>query len=169
MKHLLTLLLISLISLQACAQKPAKNIYVSKDQTHAKPNPDGSYGKSFTIPKTFATWKEIEEGMAKYQGYNTIIKGTCESICQSKGCWLKVKTDEGQEYFVKFRNYGFFLPRDIAGKTVVLNGTAFYETTSVEELRHYAEDAGKSKEEIEAITEPKKQLRFEADGGFVLK
>jgi hypothetical protein len=36
--------------------------------------------------------------------------------------------------------------------------------TSVEELRHYAEDAGKSQEEIEAITEPKKTYSFVADG-----
>lgn len=169
MKNIVILFIISIISLQAYAQKPAKNLYISKDQTYAKPNKDGSYGKSFTIPKTFASWKEIEEGINKYEGYNTVIKGTCESICQTKGCWLKVKTDEGIEYFVKFRDYAFFLPRDITGKTVLLNGTAFFETISVEELRHYAEDAHKSKEEIEAITEPKKQLRFECDGAFVLK
>jgi hypothetical protein len=38
----------------------------------------------------------------------------------------------------------------------------------VEELKHLAEDAGKSKEEIEAITEPKEELKFLATGVLLL-
>jgi len=34
-------------------------------------------------------------------------------------------------------------------------------------LRHYAEDAGKSKEEIEKITEPETNLMFLADGVLI--
>ena len=37
-------------------------------------------------------------------------------------------------------------------------------TTSVDELRHYAEDKGAPAEEIAAITEPKRELRMTADG-----
>ena len=47
---------------------------------------------------------------------------------------------------------------------VVMNGKAYVSETSVEELRHYAEDAGKSEEEITAITEPERTFSFEADG-----
>ena len=54
-----------------------------------------------------------------------------------------------------------------AGKEVVVNGKAFVAEVSVEEQRHYAEDAGRSKEEIEAITEVQKTLSFEADGVLV--
>jgi hypothetical protein len=43
------------------------------------------------------------------------------------------------------------------------------KTTSVAELQHYAEDAGKSKEEIAKITEPKLELTFVADGVIVKK
>jgi hypothetical protein len=35
--------------------------------------------------------------------------------------------------------------------------------------KHFAEDAGKSKEEIEKITMPKKEMCFEADGIVLLK
>jgi hypothetical protein len=38
------------------------------------------------------------------------------------------------------------------------------DTTTVEELKHFAEDDGKSKEEIEKITEPKIEMVFEASG-----
>ena len=61
---------------------------------------------------------------------------------------------------VKFKDYGFFMPKDISGKEVILNGKAYVNEVPVDEQRHYAEDAGKSEEEIAAITEPKKDLFF---------
>lgn len=97
------------------------------------------------------------------------VTGTVESVCQAKGCWMKVKTADGQTMRVSFKDYGFFVPKDIAGKTVVIEGEAKVKTTPVSELQHYAEDAGKSKEEIAKITEPKRELTFVADGVIVKK
>jgi hypothetical protein len=71
---------------------------------------------------------------------------------------------DGEEMRVTFKDYGFFVPLDAAGKTVIMEGKAYYDTTSVDMLRHYAEDAGESPEEIEKITEPKLELAFEATG-----
>jgi hypothetical protein len=68
---------------------------------------------------------------------------------------------------VTFKDYGFFMPLNSAGRSLVLSGIAMNDTTSVETLRHYAEDAGKSKEEIEAITEPEVELVFEATGVYI--
>lgn len=99
------------------------------------------------------------------------VVGTVESVCQAKGCWMNIAAnEEGQpEMFVKFKDYGFFVPKDISGKQVVMQGYAYREVTSVDELRHYAEDEGKSKEEIAAITEPVEELKFLASGVIVLK
>jgi hypothetical protein len=97
------------------------------------------------------------------------VEGTVESVCKMKGCWMNVKTGDGQVMRVSFKDYGFFVPKDIVGKTVVMEGTAETTTTPVSELRHYAQDAGKSKEEIEKITEPEKALTFVADGVIVKK
>ncbi|MCB0445596.1 MAG: DUF4920 domain-containing protein, partial [Gelidibacter sp.] len=58
----------------------------------------------------------------------------------------------------------FFMPKDIAGKEVVVNGLAFVNEVPVDEQRHYAEDGGATAEEIAAITAPKKTFSFEADG-----
>ena len=69
---------------------------------------------------------------------------------------------------VKFYDYGFFVPKDISGKEVIVEGKAFKEVTPFDELRHYAEDAGKSADEIAAITEPKAEWKFEATGVLVL-
>jgi Domain of unknown function (DUF4920) len=97
------------------------------------------------------------------------VTGVVESVCQVKGCWMKVKMDDGQTMRVTFKDYGFFVPKDIAGKTIVFEGNAKTKTTSVDELRHYAEDAGKSKDEIAKINEPKTELTFEANGVLVPK
>lgn len=97
------------------------------------------------------------------------VEGTVESVCKVKGCWMKVKTNDGQTMRVTFKDYGFFVPKDIIGKTVVVEGVAKQTTTPVSELRHYAEDAGKSKEEIAKITEPEKAITFVADGVVVKK
>ena len=59
------------------------------------------------------------------------------------------------------------MPKDLAGKEVVINGKAFVNEMPVDEQRHYAEDAGKSKEEIAQITIPKKTFSFEADGVLI--
>ena len=48
--------------------------------------------------------------------------------------------------FVRFLDYGFFVPTEGAeGKRTVVEGEAFYDTLTVPMLKHYAEDAGKSK------------------------
>lgn len=97
------------------------------------------------------------------------VEGTVEDVCRVKGCWMTMKTSDGQTMRVTFKDYGFFVPKDIVGKTVVVQGTAETTSTPVDELRHYAEDAGKSKEEIAKITEPEKALKFVADGVIVKK
>jgi hypothetical protein len=95
------------------------------------------------------------------------VEGKVSSVCQAKGCWMMLETGNGNSMRVTFKDYEFFVPKDIAGKTVIIEGVAEKSTTSVEELRHYAQDAKKSKEEIEKITEPKSEMVFEAVGVIV--
>ncbi|WP_299617532.1 DUF4920 domain-containing protein [uncultured Tenacibaculum sp.] len=85
-------------------------------------------------------------------------------VCSKKGCWMKLPLSQEEEIMVRFKDYGFFMPLDSQGKDVIVEGKAFVKVTPVDELRHYAEDAGKSKEEIEKITEPKKEMAFLAHG-----
>ena len=143
------------------------NLFISDDTEFAKPNEEGFYGEPFDLEEAPMNWKEVDKKIRKFEGAEGSIRGTVNEICQAKGCWLSLSSD-GKDYFVKFKDYAFFLPRDIAGKEVILHGVAFYETTTVDELRHYAEDAGKSEEEISAITEPLQELKIMADGGVVI-
>lgn len=95
------------------------------------------------------------------------ITGKIDEVCQVKGCWLTVDLGNGKQMRMTFKDYGFFVPKNASGKTFYAQGEAKVKTTSVDMLRHYAEDAGKSKEEIEAINTPKKELVFVAKGVIV--
>jgi len=94
---------------------------------------------------------------------------TIKEMCSNKGCWMKLPAGTDELVMVRFKDYGFFMPLNSDGKEVIVEGKAFVKETSVDELRHYAEDAGKSKEEIAKITEPKLELAFEASGVLMKK
>jgi hypothetical protein len=157
MRNLKNIFVLSLVFIAfACAQKTES---VTTEEGH-------HFGKMITSADAIS----YDDLLMKMDGVKEIeevkVEGKVEKVCQAKGCWMNIVSDDGSKevMFVKFKDYGFFMPKDISGKTVVMNGRAFKEETSVDELRHYAEDEGKSKEEIEAIKEPKVELKFMADG-----
>ncbi|MEX1189323.1 MAG: DUF4920 domain-containing protein [Bacteroidia bacterium] len=97
----------------------------------------------------------------------TKIKVTINEACQQKGCWMNVDLGGGQDMMVRFKDYSFFVPKDCGGSEGVIEGMAFREVVSVDMLKHYAEDAGKSEEEIQMITQPETRLSFEANGVII--
>lgn len=111
----------------------------------------------------------LEQEMANQEKKDVKVKGMVKEVCQSKGCWMLLDLGDGKDIRVTFKDYKLFMPKDLAGKEVVLDGFAYTDTTTIETLKHYAEDAGKSKAEIEAITSPKIQLAYEAKGVVVMK
>ncbi len=127
------------------------------------------FGEKITEKKA-VSYDKLLKKMQKKDSMEVKVVGTVEAVCQMKGCWMNIVSEDADKpsMIVKFKDYGFFVPMDIAGKKVVIRGYAYKEETSVEELRHFAEDAGKSKEEIEAITAPKKEFKFMADGVILL-
>lgn len=112
---------------------------------------------------------ELPALMADKQMADVKLEGKVLDVCPKKGCWLSLEMPDKSITFVKFKDYGFFVPLELIGKTVVVEGQAKKIETSVAELKHYAEDAKKSKEEIDAITEPKKEIRLTANGVLVVK
>jgi Domain of unknown function (DUF4920) len=110
---------------------------------------------------------QIEANM-KEEKFTGKATGKVLSVCQEKGCWMKIEKANGEAMMVKFKDYGFFMPKNIVGKEVVVDGEATVKETSVKQLKHYAGDAGKSKEEISKIKSPKKELIFTAKGVLVL-
>ncbi|MGB7394944.1 MAG: DUF4920 domain-containing protein [Pricia sp.] len=111
--------------------------------------------------------KKLSKKYSKMQVADTIntkVRATVTDVCKAKGCWMRLQLPDGQQTMVRFKDYGFFMPKDIEGREVIVNGKAFVEEMSVEDQKHYAKDGGKSDSEIARITEAKKTYGFEADG-----
>jgi hypothetical protein len=160
MKRFALILFVAGIGLAAQAQDAdAKITPAAKGVTYgAGTTEDGAV-------KAVDVYTKLMGGTESYEGK---IKGKVTSVCTKKGCWMKLETGEGEGMTIKFQDYAFFMPQDIVGREVVLDGKAIVKTTSVEELKHLAEDAGKSKKEIKAIKEPKKEATYTAKGVLVL-
>jgi hypothetical protein len=90
------------------------------------------------------------------------VSAKVEEVCQNKGCWM-ILTDGTRDVRVTFKDYGFFVPKDIAGKTVIVEGIMSEKILPQERARHYAEDAGKSQAEIEKIVGDQKELAMVAE------
>ncbi len=98
------------------------------------------------------------------ESVRTKLEGEIISTCPKKGCWIEMKIDD-KDVFVKFKDYGFFVPKSgMEGKKAIIQGLASIDTVSVKDLKHYAEDAGKSKSEIEKIISPEIKISFLAEG-----
>ncbi len=110
------------------------------------------------------TMQQLLAKMGPKEEMKTKVKGQIDAVCKVKGCWMTMDKGDGSTMRVKFKDYGFFVPKDCEGKTAVIEGTASISTTSVADLKHYAEDEGLSQAEIDKITEPEKDLEFMADG-----
>jgi Domain of unknown function (DUF4920) len=132
------------------------------------PAGDAKQGEWYGEKVTTENALNINDVVAKLEGGSEFgdvkIKAKIVEVCPKKGCWLKLELNDGKTAMVKMKDYGFFLPVAAKGKTVVIDGEVKMKTTSVAELKHYAEDAKKSKEEIDAITKPEKEVKVTAKG-----
>ena len=162
-------ILISAAMMTSCgnSETNTKNDSAANDSTALNAGYE-YYGDSIT-PEGAIPASELIAKVGSAQSMNLKVEGIIESCCQKKGCWTEVFVNDSETVHVTFKDYGFFVPMDAGGKTIIMEGIAKYDTTNVEMLKHLAEDAGKSKEEIEKITEPEYELVFEASGVIIHK
>ena len=126
-------------------------------------NAQGSYGAKVDEKKAI-TMQDLTKSMTGKEEMTATVTGTVATVCQAEGCWMKMDKGDGTSMMVRMKDHKFFLPKDITGKVAVITGTAKVKTTTVEMLKHYAEDEGKSADYIATITEPKTELAFDAVG-----
>jgi hypothetical protein len=114
-----------------------------------------------------ATPDELPAKLVNNQ-YEGQLKAKVVEVCKAEGCWIKVQKKDGTAMLVRAQDHAFLMPENIVGKTVLIDGSATVKETSEEMRRHYAEDAGKSKEEIAKIKGAEKDIQFSAKGVKVL-
>ena len=155
MKKLLTLSVLILSAIAVMAQPPKGE--AKKGMTFgAKTTADGAI-----------TVNQLTPLVSEDKPLDVKVEGRVMEVCTKEGCWLKLETAQGGTMMVKMKDHAFLVPVSLNGKNIVVDAIAKLNVTSVAELQHYAEDAGKSKEAIEAITEPKKEIILTAKGILV--
>jgi hypothetical protein len=134
---------------------------------------DSLYGKAFDY-KDPAKLTELMEDPSKLDTTKDYaVAAVVTTVCQKRGCWFRAEDGKGGDIFVKIltedenaEEVGIPMTSP-AGTNVIFYGTPKYREVSVKTQRHYAEDAGASKEAIEAINKPKMEWRFFATGVVV--
>jgi len=166
MKRLIFSLALLLVSfgMVACSQ-PADDATTTEETVSELPS-TGSFGKTITEDGAVQL-ASLDGAVTPGDEFFTKVEGEIVEVCQKKGCWMTVKKDDGSLVRVTFKDYGFFVPKDAAGKWVVMEGIAFYDTLTVATLKHYAEDAGKTADEVATITDPEYKIVFEAEGVII--
>lgn len=167
MKKLLILSL-SLLFFAACKNKSEAPV---EEEASAAPDLTAVFGERPDAEAVLVA-AEIRENFKEIQVSDTLqtaFKAEVLEVCQAKGCWMRLALPEGEEVMVRFKDYGFFVPKDLAGSEVLVQGLAFISEVSEEDRKHLAEDGGATAEEISAIVGPAREYGFEASGVRVLE
>jgi len=126
----------------------------------------GYYGEKITEEKVVSI-NQMHIELLSNGSFQGKVSGEIKEVCVNKGCWMTLSLPDGNLMRVTFKDYGFFVPTNSHGYQVIVEGIAEKSVTDIATLRHYAEDAGKSKEEIEAIQADEESFTFEATGVII--
>lgn len=149
-------------------QEVMKEAEASQEEESGKKYDTVHYGEKIDEASALSFGQMLEK-MGDKKEYEAKVKGEVTKVCQKKGCWMKIKNPKGEDVRVSFKDYGFFVPKDLAGNEVVMEGRAYYDTIPVKARKHLARDEGKSEEEIKKIDEPKQTMVFKANGVKILQ
>ena len=123
------------------------------------------FGEQFINSKT-SDLVDLYGKMEKMDSVDVVLSAKTVTTCKKAGCWMEISTKENNmntRVFMKDHAFGVPLEK-CEGKDAIVHGRAFRYKLSVEYLRHLAEDAGKTKEEIDKITEPETAIGIDAWG-----
>jgi uncharacterized protein DUF4920 len=169
--------ILTLVIWSACSnektEKPAEDqdqadttAVMQEEENNTELPSEGNFGAEIT-PDGAVSTVELKDMIAANDSVEVKLTGEVVDVCQKKGCWMDMDMGDGQVLTVRFKDYGFFVPKDCAGKEAIIEGKAKLVVYSVDEQKHYAEDAGESEEEIAKIAEPKEVYEFTADGVII--
>lgn len=135
MKLLLTLFISAFVSVVSSAS--AETIRLSEPV--AQDANSETFGKVIDSSLTQVSMAEVATQSAALVGKPFIVETKIAKVCQKKGCFF-IAQYQDQVIRVSFRDYGFFIPTDAGGKTVVLAGELVEKEMSAEQAEHFNQD-----------------------------
>ncbi|MGH2665367.1 DUF4920 domain-containing protein [Flavobacterium sp.] len=163
-------LMVLFLSFSAYSQNTEKKIKKTS-ATAVNTNDYALFGDKFTAAKVLSNKEMLKKYKSLKKGDTITVqfKSSIKEVCKKKGCWMSMDLTDSNESFVRFKDYGFFVPLNADSQEAIVSGIAYIDVVSVEELRHYAKDAGKPQSEINKITKPKITYAFQATGVLIKK
>lgn len=110
--------------------------------------------RAFGKPLQGVTSTPLADVLRKPTAGKTVhLEGTIGAVCKNKGCWLTLNEGDASVH-VTFEGYSYFVPKDVVGKKVALEGKVVVKEPRPEEVEHLrqegATNAAASRVSIEA-------------------
>lgn len=164
-RHLMLLLFsTAIVFAQSCGSPNPKN--EAEETTEVVLPSVGAFGEAISKEGAVPV-SEIASLITTDEAIPVKVSGTIVEVCQHSGCWLTLDLGQGQTLQVNMKDHAYSVPKDASGKKVWVEGEALRELISVELLKHYAEDAGRSREYVDSITQDEWQYTIEAKGVII--
>lgn len=129
-----------------------------------KPTPAGQKlhkGAAFTVTDDKQiTLDAVAAAPNDFAGKTVRVKGKISKVCQAKGCWMAISDTAGKHTArITFKDYAFFVPKDVAGRVTSVEGTIKLKKLSEAMRKHLAKDEGTDVSNV-----PEVELRMVATG-----
>lgn len=169
--NVLACLIVLFLSFSANAQVATKKAKAKTISTSINAKDYALFGDKFEAKQVLTNKEMLQKYKTLKKGDSVSVKfkSTIKDVCKKKGCWMQMDLTESKESFVRFKDYGFFVPLNADKSEAIVNGIAYIDVVTVDELKHYAKDGGKSQAEIDKITKPEVTYAFRATGVLIKK
>ncbi len=144
-----------------CKDETVANSKVESEKKSAKKDPN-LFGEALTLNQPVT----VDEALAQFKtekAKTLLLEAKVDKVCQTKGCWMTLKSTTS-DVRVKFKDYGFFVPISLVGKTVWVQGQMTERKLSLAQTQHYVQDEGGDPSKV---TEARTDYQFVASGVLV--
>jgi hypothetical protein len=126
----------SLLAALVLSASPAGECQPSPTQSASTASEVVSRGDTLKGLPTVAL-AEVLAHPSSFEGKTVAVEAKVRRACQKKGCWMELAaSDEGPGVRVTFKDYGFFVPTDSAGRIARVEGTVKVATLSEAHAKH---------------------------------
>ena len=106
---------------------------------------------------TLAEKTKISDILADPEAYldqTVLVEGEILDVCPMMGCWMEIKSDDGEEMIkVKVKDGEIVFPMEAKGKTALVEGTVYkLELTQEKAIQHFEHIAEEKGEEFDPST-----------------
>ena len=118
------------------------------------------FGAGVTLDQ-LSDFRDVINHPENYAMDPVLIRAKVSEVCQRKGCWMVLREGESAVR-VRFKDYGFFVPKNCSGQVAYVEGRVKREVISERTARHYAEESNRG--DPAGIRGPQAVVSFEATG-----